>query len=196
MSDRFDCFALATHHTPKGSTGARGAGASFNAADLVIEIFRKGEEAVRSVECMKNKDGPEGKWGSFTLQTVTVGYDAKGRPKTTCLVSMGGFVDEKDNDNCAVPMTGAQLMRLSVEMGDYGFNLTHKGKLWIGTLIASIMGISLGEQDGKQQIAQIQKKLEGGGWLERDNRPDGHGHVRDCIVASAKLKAMGLTKTL
>lgn len=92
MADKFDCFALATHHTPKGSTGARGAGASFNAADLVIEIFRKGEEAVRSVECMKNKDGPEGKWGSFTLQTVTVGYDAKGRPKTTCLVSMGGIV--------------------------------------------------------------------------------------------------------
>lgn len=89
IAAHFDCLVLFTHHTPKSSTGARGAGASFDGVDVVVEIFRDGKNPVRHVECTKGRDGPTGRWGSFTLETIVLGLDSKMRERTTCTLSMG-----------------------------------------------------------------------------------------------------------
>lgn len=89
MAHALGCLVLVTHHPPKNGTGARGASALHAGFDTVFEIFHESHRTVRFVECTKSRDAPVEKWGSFTLVPHVLGNDYKGRPVTTCEVSMG-----------------------------------------------------------------------------------------------------------
>ena len=86
---RFNCMVLVNHHPPKNGTGARGGGALHAGFDVVLEVAHEKGQEVRYVECTKAREGRVGAWGSFTLISITVGFDRRGRARTTCEVSMG-----------------------------------------------------------------------------------------------------------
>jgi len=92
LSLRFDCLVVVNHHPPKNGTGARGGGALPAGFDTVMEIFWDGKSPVRFMECTKSREGRTGSWGAFTLASITVGHDKRGRAKTTCEVSMSSEV--------------------------------------------------------------------------------------------------------
>jgi hypothetical protein len=123
IAEVHDCLVVFTHHTPKSSTGARGAGASFGGADVVVEIFREGEKPIRYVNCTKGRDGPTGRWGSFTLDVIDLGPDRKGRPRTTCTLSMGAetepFKDTKVPANYDSFMAAFDHARSNNGLGKY-----------------------------------------------------------------------------
>ena len=86
---RFNCMVLVNHHPPKNGTGARGGGALHAGFDVVLEVAHEKGNEIRYLECTKAREGRVGAWGSFTLISVTVGFDRRGRARTTCEVSMG-----------------------------------------------------------------------------------------------------------
>ena len=88
LSQRFDCLVIVNHHPPKNGTGPRGGGALSAGVDTVVEVFREGASLVRQIECTKSREGRTGPWGTFTLPVLVVGVDSRGRPRTTCDVSM------------------------------------------------------------------------------------------------------------
>jgi hypothetical protein len=86
---RFNCLVLVIHHPPKNGTGARGGGALHAGFDVVLEVAHEKGQEIRYLECTKAREGRTGAWGSFTLTSITVGFDRRGRARTTCEVSMG-----------------------------------------------------------------------------------------------------------
>lgn len=76
------------HHCGKDKErGMRGSYALFAGLDAVLEIEHDGQESTpRTVTIQKAKDGPEGPATAFTLRTVEVGRDTKGRPITSCVI--------------------------------------------------------------------------------------------------------------
>jgi hypothetical protein len=76
------------HHCGKDKErGMRGSYALFAGLDAVLEIEHDGQEGTpRAVTIQKAKDGPEGPAAAFTLRTVEVGRDTRGRPITSCVI--------------------------------------------------------------------------------------------------------------
>lgn len=89
LASRYKCLVVAVHHPPKHGTGARGGYALHCGFDTVVEIFRKAKDRERFVECTKGRDVPEGDWGSFVLDLVSLGADGRGRPRTTMRIVPG-----------------------------------------------------------------------------------------------------------
>jgi hypothetical protein len=81
-----DCLVMIVHHCGKDTAkGARGHSSLRAATDVEWEVT-KGENG-RGVTVRKNRDGEEGVTFGFTLETVELGENAKGRMVTTCVTA-------------------------------------------------------------------------------------------------------------
>jgi hypothetical protein len=89
LSARMKALFLILHHPPKSGDGERGAGAIRNNADYVMSIRREGTSAVREIEMTKSRDAETKVFGTFTLEPVTIGADAKGKEIKTMRISAG-----------------------------------------------------------------------------------------------------------
>lgn len=89
LGRRLNALFIVSHHPPKDGKGARGAGALLGSADVVLEISRIGTEPVRDLAVVKAREAEQRQLGSFTLTTVVIGEDYKGRPVKSLTVSMG-----------------------------------------------------------------------------------------------------------
>ena len=75
------------HHCGKDEArGARGHSSLRAAVDTEIEISRADGESVSTVRITKQRDLPAGEPMPFTLESVTLGLDRRGKPITSCTV--------------------------------------------------------------------------------------------------------------
>jgi hypothetical protein len=75
------------HHCGKNELlGARGHSSLRAAMDTEIEVFRPEGETVSTVKITKQRDMPLGEPMPFTLESVTLGTDRRGKPITSCTV--------------------------------------------------------------------------------------------------------------
>ena len=75
------------HHCGKDEArGARGHSSLRAAVDTEIEISRGEGETVSTVRITKQRDLPTGEPMPFTLESVTLGLDRRGKPITSCTV--------------------------------------------------------------------------------------------------------------
>ena len=78
---------LIVHHCGKDEArGARGHSSLRAAVDTEIEISRPDGETVSTVRVTKQRDMPIGDPMPFSLQSVTLGIDRRGKPITSCVV--------------------------------------------------------------------------------------------------------------
>ncbi|MDD2878442.1 MAG: AAA family ATPase [Acidiphilium sp.] len=76
---------IGVHHSGKDETkGARGWSGLRAAVDTEIEI--KDQDGVRSAEVLKQRDMPKGDVFAFTLETITLGTNRRGKEVTSCVV--------------------------------------------------------------------------------------------------------------
>ena len=91
---RLGATVLFTHHPTKQRDTYHGSQAFEGATDTVIEIEHEPGRAKRVVKLRKARGAPQKTIGTFTLRDVVVGVDDKGRPETSCTLSMShGFSD-------------------------------------------------------------------------------------------------------
>lgn len=81
------CLVAVVHHPGKKGGGARGGSALFASADTVLEVRPTKRPGVATLECVKNRNGPKGTWGSFALEPCTIGRKADGGAITTMRVA-------------------------------------------------------------------------------------------------------------
>jgi hypothetical protein len=75
------------HHCGKDEAkGARGHSSLRAAIDTEIEVFRPDGETVSTVKITKQRDLPVGEAMPFSLESVTLGIDRRGKPITSCVV--------------------------------------------------------------------------------------------------------------
>jgi len=77
-----------SHHPSKNGVQARGSGAWTANVDCEIQISRDGSSPVRIVDLTKARNAAQRVLGSFSLEEVEVGADARGRPVTSMGVTM------------------------------------------------------------------------------------------------------------
>ena len=78
---------LLVHHCGKNEAlGARGHSSLRGAVDTEIEISRPEGESVSTVRVTKQREIPMGEPMPFTLESITLGADRRGRPITSCVV--------------------------------------------------------------------------------------------------------------
>jgi hypothetical protein len=78
---------IVIHHSGKDEAkGARGHSSLRAAADTEIEIFRPAGQSVSTVRVTKQRDLPIGEPMPFTLETVVLGTDRRGKEITSCVV--------------------------------------------------------------------------------------------------------------
>ena len=88
IGQRLGVLIVTSHHPGKdGKT--RGSSALEASADYVLRIWREGTAQLRLCELAKARDAEQRHLGSFTLQSVDLGQDSRGRPVTSMTVSMG-----------------------------------------------------------------------------------------------------------
>ncbi len=90
LAQKLQCLVLVTHHTTKTGKTERGASALRGGADTVIEIHRDGESPVRTIELTKSRDGETKPIGCFTVESLVLGLDSRGREIKTAIMSTGG----------------------------------------------------------------------------------------------------------
>lgn len=89
LSRRLGVLVVVSHHPPKEKGGLRGSGAILAAVDYVIEVVRQPGHKVREVELVKARSAEERALGSFSLVSVILGQDSRGRPNETMTASLG-----------------------------------------------------------------------------------------------------------
>lgn len=95
LAQKLQCLVLVTHHTTKSGKTERGASALRGGADTVIEIHRDGESPVRTLELTKSRDGETKPIGCFTVESLVLGLDSRGREIKTAIMSTGGPAPKK-----------------------------------------------------------------------------------------------------
>lgn len=95
IADRLRCLVVIVHHSGKDTTqGARGHSSLHGAADVELEVSRKGD--VRMVKLAKLKDGEDGHRWTFRLGSVSLGRTAKGKPRGSCVVADLATAEKRD----------------------------------------------------------------------------------------------------
>lgn len=89
VAAKLGVFLLILHHPTKEGRGERGAGAIRGSADVMLTATREEYSPVRDLAVTKARDGEERELGSYTLPTVILGEDDKGRPIVSCTVTTG-----------------------------------------------------------------------------------------------------------
>ena len=85
LSDLIDGLVVLVHHTGKDeSKGLRGANDLIGALDGCIIVYRDGDN--RKFKLDKVKDGEDGAFFGFKLETVVIGIDGDGEDITSCVV--------------------------------------------------------------------------------------------------------------
>lgn len=75
------------HHCGKDEArGARGHSSLRAAVDTEIEVSRPEGETISTVRVTKQRDMPQGEPLPFSLRSVTLGIDRRGKPITSCIV--------------------------------------------------------------------------------------------------------------
>ena len=174
MAHRLGCLVLFTHHPPKNSTGPRGASALFNGVDTVVEIEYDPARPLRIVRCTKGRDGPQGLWGCYQLETETVAIDEYGDPITTCRVIVGEYSDATKT-TLAQALTPAQIAICQTAIAKGHFRKSDQcGDAWAGHAIASALEMEIVGTGQRATVRAILGWLLDGGWLrvesERDQR--------------------------
>jgi AAA domain len=76
------------HHCGKDEArGARGHSSLRAAVDTEIEVSRADGETISTVRVTKQRDLPMGDAMPFSLESVTLGLDRRGKPVTSCIVN-------------------------------------------------------------------------------------------------------------
>lgn len=110
LGRRLGVTVLFTHHPTKQRDTYNGSQAFEGAVDTVIEIVHEKGRARRFVHLRKARGAPAREIGHFTLKDVTVGIDEKGRPETSCVLSMSDKVET------AVPATSGAVDELVAKL--------------------------------------------------------------------------------
>jgi hypothetical protein len=87
IATEHQCLVVVVHHPGKKGGGARGGSALSASADAVVEVQPTKRPGVATLECVKNRNGPKGTWGHFSLEPCTIGQDADGGDITTLRVA-------------------------------------------------------------------------------------------------------------
>jgi hypothetical protein len=86
IADRLGCITILVHHSGKDpSKGARGHSSLHGATEVELFVTKK-SDGWRDVNAIKVKDGEDGIRWKFRLAVETVGRDAEGDPRTSCVV--------------------------------------------------------------------------------------------------------------
>jgi hypothetical protein len=101
--DRCKVTVVVLAHVAKleGSSTQKGAGEWEDAADSLIRIDRKEEDALRTVTLTKQSDEADGLAFGFTLEVVNVGETPTGRRITSCVVRQADVPDRGTNEPVA-----------------------------------------------------------------------------------------------
>lgn len=83
IASKLNCLVLIIHHPSKQGEEERGH--SSLRGGVVTSISITGSE-VKTAKTVKQKDGPEGEVVRFSLETVVLGTNTRGKDVTTCLV--------------------------------------------------------------------------------------------------------------
>lgn len=90
----FGCTTCHIHHIPKnGDLTERGHGSLRGAIDTSLGVSVDGESGIRTLHCLKQKDGEDGWRSSFKLKRIVLGQDEDGDEVSTCVTVL---VDEED----------------------------------------------------------------------------------------------------
>lgn len=90
-----NCLVLIIHHPSRQSEAERGHSSLRGGVVTSIQISGSNTKTAKTV---KQKDGPEGEAVHFTLETVTLGTNSRGKEVTTCLVH---YVDSEGEEGSA-----------------------------------------------------------------------------------------------
>jgi hypothetical protein len=88
IREHFGCTTLHVHHIPKsGELTERGHGSLRGAITTSLGIKQE-ENGVRTLICLKQKDGEDGWTMNFALNRVVLGEDEDGEEVSTCVVEV------------------------------------------------------------------------------------------------------------
>lgn len=84
----FGCTTIVVHHVPKNAENPseRGHSSLRGAIDTSLLVSSDPETGVRTLRCLKQKDGEDGWQSQFKLGVVELGMDEDGDPVTSCVV--------------------------------------------------------------------------------------------------------------
>jgi hypothetical protein len=92
------CPVVVVHHSPLADNQRpRGSTALIAAADVALAVDRAGEQRVAKL--MKNRDGETDIKLAFTLKSLVVGQDKKGREITSCVVEPAEIIADPHSDH-------------------------------------------------------------------------------------------------
>lgn len=103
-----NCLVLIIHHPSRQSEEERG---HSSLRGGVVTSIKVSGTTVKTARTVKQKDGPEGEAVHFSLETVTLGTNSRGKPVTTCLVNIvEGEGEERGATGSAIDRTKASLV--------------------------------------------------------------------------------------
>jgi hypothetical protein len=84
----FGCTTITVHHVPKNSENPseRGHGSLRGAIDTSLLVSSDIDSGIRTLRCVKQKDGEDGWQSQFKLEVVELGVDEDGDPVTSCVI--------------------------------------------------------------------------------------------------------------
>lgn len=91
-----NCLVLIIHHPSRQGEDERG---HSSLRGGVVTSIRISGSTIKTAKTVKQKDGPEGEAVHFTLESVTLGTNSRGKDVTTCLVH---YVDSEGEDGAPV----------------------------------------------------------------------------------------------
>jgi hypothetical protein len=86
LAEEHQCLVVVTHHPGKRDEGARGGSALFANPHTVLQVRPAKRSSAATLDCVKNRNGPRGTWGSFALVPHVIKLDANGHETTTLRV--------------------------------------------------------------------------------------------------------------
>lgn len=102
IAAKMNCLVLIIHHSSRQSDDERG---HSSLRGGVVTSIKVSGAAVKTALTVKQKDGPEGEVVHFSLETVVLGTNSRGKEVTTCLVhyvdgeggAVGSAIDKAKN---------------------------------------------------------------------------------------------------
>lgn len=156
---------LVVHHSGKDKArGARGHSLLRAATDTEIEI------ADRTIAVTKQRD-LDGEWSAaFELAVVQIGFDAKGRPVTSCTVNLIGKSEREAQQVAAVQEAASGKEHDMLAALEALEGLSSDGKP--GAKVSELVGYFLDKQDkmSSEAIRSTLRRLAAKGAVERTDR--------------------------
>lgn len=148
---------VTSHHPPKHGDGARGGGAITASADFVMEIRRDGTDSLRRLDLTKARNAEQRALGSFTLLKVELGKDAKNRPITSMVISMGEAVRTSATYSA---FTETFMQALEFEIIDNGEMVEGQKSVEYGAVRGRFKELKTGSKDKANVNAAFKRAFE------------------------------------